>query len=574
MKLKFLVPLLAFFMLTGSAFAEVKVEKQNDPTEQVAAVSAAVQLEVKESLKLDDAEFKSAVATPFSNSNALALGIVSASLLGIFAMFADVFRKFRNQFTLKNGLAFLLFAAMVTVYFLMPQSAEYLSLATIVPIALQIKTLKDERGAKLKELDALVDTMTKEARAFNADEQKKYEALKAEVESYSQRIAVLEEKEKRDLQTAAPMYNPGEQRSNSEEKELSNYSFLKVARAAANRKPLDGLEAEMNQEAEREMRTAGATPSGSGYAIPLVVLRNTKIQKRDMTATGGTSTEGGFNVATETKGYIEALVEESRVISLGADYVPGAVGNISMPRENAVYTAGWKNGENATTDEKNPTYTAVTLTPKRLGGFIDVSNQLLAQTAPGFEARIRRQIMNGQANGIDAGAINGAGSSGEPTGILQTSGIGSVVGGTDGAAPDRDDLVDLWKAVGVAKGLRGSLHYLSNPQVFAKLAKTKTDTGSGFFVLDQNKSFMGYNFAVSTNVPSTLDKGTATGVCSAIIFGNFQDLMITQWGGVEILVDPYTQALTGLTRMVVNTFTDLAVLRPASFAAMKDALTS
>lgn len=445
-------------------------------------------------------------------------------------------------------------------------------------LAQQIKALKDERGAKLKEMDALVESITiKEARAFNADEQKKYDAFKTEIESINQRLAVLEEKEKRDAATAAPMYNTGESRSDvsqSEQKDLDKYSFLKVARNVANKKPLDGLEAEMNQEAEREMRQAGATPSGAGYAIPLVVLRHSKIQKRDMTATGGTGTEGGHNVQTEVKGYIEALREESRVISLGADFVPGAVGNIQMPRENAVYTASWKDGENATTAEKNPTYTKVDLTPKRLGGYIDVSNQLLAQTAPGFEARIRNQIMIGQALGIDAGAINGSGSSGEPTGILNTSGIGSVVGGTDGAAPDRDDLVDLWKAVGVAKGLRGSLHYLSNPQAFAKLAKTKTDTGSGIFVLDQNKQFMGYNFAVSTNVPSTLDKGTATGVCSAIIFGNFNDLMITQWGGVEIIVDQYTQALTGLTRMVVNTFTDLAVLRAGSFAAMKDALTT
>lgn len=447
-------------------------------------------------------------------------------------------------------------------------------------LAQQIKALNEERAAKLKELDGLVDTMTKEARAFNADEQKKYDGFKAEVESINQRLAVLVDKQKRDAETAQPMFNTGASAgdiSRSEEKDIAKFSFLKVARNAANRKPLDGLEAEMNQEAEREMRAAGATPSGSGYAIPLIVLENSKVQrtvqKRDMTATGGTNTEGGFNVATEKKGYIEALQEESRIISLGADFIPGAVGNISMPRENAVYTASWKNGENATTSEKNPTYTEVTFTPKRLGGFIDVSNQLLAQTAPGFEARIRRQIMYGQANGIDAGAINGSGNSGEPTGILNTGSIGSVVGGTDGAAPDRDDLIDLWKAVGVAKGLRGSLHYLSNPQVFAKLAKTKTDSGSGIFVLDKSKEFMGYNFGVSTNVPSTLDKGTSTGVCSAIIFGNFQDLMINQWGGIEILVDPYTQALTGLTRMVVNSFTDLAVLRPASFAAMKDATT-
>lgn len=442
----------------------------------------------------------------------------------------------------------------------------------------QIKTLNEERGIKMKELDGLVEVMEKEKRSFTAEEKTKYDGLKSEIESIKERVAILKEKQERDAETGFNVTGEtSKDVSKKEEREFEKYSFLKVVRAAKSGKALDGLEGEMNKEAEREAREAGASPSGNGHAIPLLILERSKVkmQKRDNTATGGSpaGVEGGYTVATELKGYIEALQETSRVTSLGAEFITGAQGNIDMPRENAVYSASWKNGENATTAEKSPTFTKVSLTPKRLGGFVDVSNQLLVQSAVGFENRIRRQIMIGQALGIDQGAINGSGSLGEPTGILQTSGIGSVVGGTDGAAPDRDDLIDLWKEVAVDKALLGSLAYLSNPQVFAKLAKTKTDAGSGIFVLDQSKQFMGYNFGVSTNVPSTLDKGTSTGVCSAIIFGNWNDLMITQWGGMEILVDPYTQALTGLTRMVVNTFTDLAVLRPASFAAMKDATT-
>lgn len=446
-------------------------------------------------------------------------------------------------------------------------------------LAQEIKSLNEERGIKNKELDDLVDIMTKEKRAFKADEQTKYDAIKSEIEGIAQRIAVLKEKELRDSQTGFNVTGAkSDDVSKKEEREIEKYSFLKVLSGAANRRSLDGLEREMSEEAVKEIRAAGGTPSGGAYNIPLLVLERSKVkmQKRDNTATGGSpaGVEGGYTVATELKSYIEALQETSRVTALGAEFITGAQGNIDMPRENAVYTAGWKNGENATAAEKNPTYTKVSLTPKRLGGYVDISNQLLVQSAVGFENRIRRQIMIGQALGIDAGAINGSGLTGEPTGILQTNGIGSVLGGTNGAAPDRDDLIDLWKEVAVDKALLGSLAYLSNPQVFAKLAKTKTDSGSGIFVLDQAKEFMGYNFGVSTNVPSTLDKGTATGVCSAIIFGNWNDLMITQWGGMEILVDPYTQALTGLTRMVVNTFTDLAVLRPQSFAAMKDALTT
>jgi HK97 family phage major capsid protein len=433
--------------------------------------------------------------------------------------------------------------------------------------------LGEKRAEKLNQIKALAD-VAKE-RDLTPEQDTQYNSLKSEIEGINKRMGILNEEAQRAAESAVVVggFQTGES-SKSEERNIEKYSFMKVLRAAANRKPLEGLEREMSQEAETELRNAGATPNGGGYLIPLVALRN--IQKRDNTATGGSpaGVEGGYNVQTDVNGYITALREQSRVIQLGARYIPGAIGNIQIPRENAVYSASWKDGENATTAEKTPTYEKVSLSPKRLGGFVDVSNQLLVQTSGAFENYIRQQIMQGQAEGIDIAAIEGSGSTGEPYGILNTTGIGSVVGGTDGAAPDRDDLVDLWKAVAQEKGLQGSLHYLSNPKVFAKLAKTKTDSGSGIFVLDQNKSFMGYNFGVSNHVPSDLDKGTSTGVCSAIIFGNFQDLMITQWGGMEILVDPYTQALTGLTRMIVNTYADLAVLRPKSFAAMKDATTT
>jgi HK97 family phage major capsid protein len=444
----------------------------------------------------------------------------------------------------------------------------------------QIKALKEERAGKIKQMDGLIDKAEAEKRNLSTEEDGTYKSLQSEVDGYTERLSRLEEKQKREMAEAAqkgsvvsPVTFDTQTDSEGEKRDISKFSFGKLFRAAANRSQLDGIEGEMMKEAQQEMQRAGASPSAGGYQIPLVVLRNTQIKKenRDMSAT--TTTAGGHNVATDLVGYIEALREVSRVTQLGADFQTGAVGNIDMPRENAIFTPGWTATENANSSESSPTYTKVTFTPKRLAGYMDVSNQLLLQTAPGFENRLRNQMITGQGEAIDIGAINGAGSSGEPEGILQTSGIGSVVGGTDGAAPDRDDLLDLWTAVANAKGLSGNLNYLSNPKAFSKLAKTKTDSGSGLFILDKSKEFMGYNFGVSNNVPSNLVKGSSGAVCSAIIFGNFSDLMIVQWGGLEILVDPYTQAIAGLTRMHVNSFVDIHVLRPASFAAMKDALT-
>jgi hypothetical protein len=75
-------------------------------------------------------------------------------------------------------------------------------------------------------------------------------------------------------------------------------------------------------------------------------------------------------------------------------------------------------------------------------------------------------------------------------------------------------------------------------------------------------------------VPSNLTKGTSAGVCSAIILGNWSDLIIGQWGGLDILVDPYTGATAGTHRVVALQDVDIAVRRVASFVAIMDALTS
>jgi hypothetical protein len=63
-------------------------------------------------------------------------------------------------------------------------------------------------------------------------------------------------------------------------------------------------------------------------------------------------------------------------------------------------------------------------------------------------------------------------------------------------------------------------------------------------------------------------------VCSAIIFGNFADLIIGMWGGLDLMVDPYTGSTAGTVRVVTLQDVDIAVRRAESFSAMVDALTT
>ena len=173
-----------------------------------------------------------------------------------------------------------------------------------------------------------------------------------------------------------------------------------------------------------------------------------------------------------------------------------------------------------------------------------------------------------------AAAINGSGS-GQPTGILNTSGIGDVAGGTNGLAPTWAHIINIIKEVDIDNALFGQLGWLLNAATTAKLQTTEKASNTAQFILGEMGTMLAGHPVYKTNaVPSNLDKGTSTGVCSALIFGNFADLLIGQWGGIDLVVDNVTQATSGILRLVVNTYADVAVRHPQSFSAMQDALTA
>ena len=181
------------------------------------------------------------------------------------------------------------------------------------------------------------------------------------------------------------------------------------------------------------------------------------------------------------------------------------------------------------------------------------------------------------ATGFDAAAISGTGSSNQPTGILATSGIGSVVGGTNGLAPTWAHLVALVAAVHNANAAGARPGFLFSTKVEGKLRSTVkvASTDSRMILEDGQETLVGQPWMSSNQSPDNLTKGTASGICSAIIFGNWADVILASFGdGVDLIVDPFTLATSGQTRVVVQSLCDVGVRRAASFAAMKDALTA
>jgi HK97 family phage major capsid protein len=349
--------------------------------------------------------------------------------------------------------------------------------------------------------------------------------------------------------------------------EVRRFSFVRAIHALAN--PGD-RRAQSEAAFEREASEAVAKVIGraaQGFFVPNEVL------KRDLNVT--TTTAGGHTVATNllAANFIDLLRNRMALMGLGATMLSGLVGNIAIPRQTSGATAYWV-AESGAPTESQQAFDQVTMTPRTVGAFTDVSRKLLLQSSIDVEAFIRSDLATVLALAIDLAGINGSGASNQPTGVLNTAGIGDVAGGTNGLAPTWAHIVELETDVAVANADIGTLGYLTNAKVRGK-AKTveKASSTAQFLWADGNTPLNGYRAAVSNQVPSDLTKGSSSGVCSAILFGNWADLVIGMWGSLDLMVDPYTGSTSGTVRVVALQDVDVAVRHAQSFSAMKDALT-
>lgn len=363
-------------------------------------------------------------------------------------------------------------------------------------------------------------------------------------------------------------YQPGNA-SRQESRDIGRFDLGVAIRSLVNGTPLTGIEREMIQEGQREAQAAGLGV-GPGLTLPSFLVRQTG--QRDMTSTAAA---GGHTIATQKMGLLDDFFNASVMASLGATVLTGLTQNVDLPRLTAG-TAPAKKTENASADEVSPATAMLSLSPKRLPAFIDLSQQLLMQSSAAIESMIRSHLTNQMLAVQEAAFFHGGGTS-EATGIAATGSIGSVAGGAAGAAPTYAHIIALEAAVDTTNALGGSLRYATNGQVRAKLKGTPKQ-GSGvegnFIISDLAPDIInGYRAGYTNAISRTLVKGGSGSVCSAIFFGNFADYIIGYWGGLQLeLLRDSANAKLGLYTLVANTFYDGGVVRPKSFAAMLDAL--
>jgi len=375
---------------------------------------------------------------------------------------------------------------------------------------------------------------------------------------------------------AAPVVE-GQANLDLSEKEKRDYSLVRAIRAQVTGNWKDaGFERECSEAIAK--RTGKDT---AGFFMPL------NIRAASGTAyavgTAGSGTTGGTLVATNllASEFIEVLRNKARVVQLGARMLTGLVGNVDIPRQTAATSTYWVT-EGADITEAEAAFDKISLSPKTVGARSQMTRNMMMQSTPDIEMVVRNDLAAQLALAIDLAAIAGSGSAGQPTGILNTAGIGSVVGGTNGAAITIDHLIDLETSVTASNAPEDNLAYLTNAKLIGALKKLKSTTGQYLWTgsdMGQRSGtpgeINGYTVARSNQVSSTGTKGTASGVCSTVLFGNWNELIIGEWGVLEILPNPYGSGYNnGSVDIRALQSVDLGVRHAKSFAAMTDALTA
>ena len=294
----------------------------------------------------------------------------------------------------------------------------------------------------------------------------------------------------------------------------------------------------------------------------------------------GSDTAGGYIVPTEQiMDIIELLREKLVVASMGASIMDNLYGNpIEIPKQTGGTTVYWV-GENAAITDSELTLGQITLSPKKVAAMVKMSNQFIRMAQPSGEALVRRDIASGIALEIDRICLRGSGSASQPKGIANTDDINTYA--LSGAVPTFDTLINMEYEIEVDHALNGKLGFIFHPAIKRTLIKSKVaqfsgDSAGAYIIAPTSdtelSNWIGYPFKTTTQVPINLTTGGGTNL-TEIYFGNWQELIIGQWAGMQLMASKETSDAFEKDQTWVRIIqeVDVAVRHPESFCLCNDA---
>jgi HK97 family phage major capsid protein len=304
----------------------------------------------------------------------------------------------------------------------------------------------------------------------------------------------------------------------------------------------------------------------------------------------GTSPDsaGGYLVPSqEVPEFVEMLRAQTTVVQAGATVLQDLKGSpVTIPKQTAGAAAYWVS-EGSEISPSDLSFSQLVLSPRKLAAMCKLSNELLSMSLPAAEAVVRQDLAEQLALAVDLAALRGTGADNQPLGIANTLGINTVALGNNGSyLADLDLFFNMIAALEEDNALKGKLGFVVHPKVKSALRKLKTpqfsgDTGGEYTLpplvtalLATDRALeeaLGYPLLSSTQIPVNLTKGTSTN-CTEVYFGNWQDLIVGQWGGLSILASPHAgdAFAKDMTWVRCTMSIDIAVRHSESFCLCND----
>lgn len=418
--------------------------------------------------------------------------------------------------------------------------------------------IKDKKNQLKKRAQEIINNCKREVRDLTDDETSEIDSIKEQIKDLNQQLTELEEKIKNlrfdDEDEDEKVDEPSEDEPTAEETEdepsedetddednkedktdkrnmKKRFSLVRSIRNIVNNSAMNDVDAAVISEGSKEARKAGINFQG-------------QIQLPSQRAAVTVTSEGEDVVATDLFDILKPLRAKNVLSQAGAKFMSGLVGNVQVPVMSKSNVT-WE-GETASAKDGAGSFSHVTLSPKRLTAFVDISKQMIAQDSVDVESAIREDLVNAINSKLEETVLGAtAGSATQPAGIFAT--IKPTAVADFAALVNKESDVEDANVIGECK-------YILSNKAKAALRSMSKGTKSTQLVYENG------------SVDGTVALNTSNVAGKNYVYGDFSNLAIGSWGGVDLTVDPYTKAADGMIRIVVNMYVDAQVLRSAAFA--------
>ena len=447
------------------------------------------------------------------------------------------------------------------------QAAERAETPDETPMTIEVNVAEVQSEARRAERDR-VATIRGMVEQFELPSDLADSLINSDATVDSARESVMKQLGMRKVEYTGKVHDAGAADLGLSNREVKRYSFLRVAAYLADPNPRTAESAAFELDVARAAQSKHSR-SASGVLIPWEVL-NANRAAETPGQTAGVFGDGGALVGSNRLDaqFIDLIRNRSAFLNSGLTMLSGLEGNVEIPKKLGSSTYYFV-GENVDVTTSKLGFGLVNMIPRTIGVRVPISRRMMIQASPDVENLVRLDMAESVALGMDSTIGYGTGSNGQPLGIINTTGIGSVTldGGADKAFPANlgsgthdcgvwGNYVDLETALAANNLDAGSMRYIMNSVVKGALKQTLRASAAGSdYIMTDAGEVNGYPVVVSNQMQT-----------NDVLFGNYADCVVGMWSGLDVVIDPYTQSASGQVILTVHQDFDVAVRRPQSFA--------